>query len=767
MRLREVWPFAVVIVLSAFLLFQVQLIIGKYILPWFGGTPSVWTTCMLVFQVLLLLGYIYSHLLAGRLPMRFQARLHLSLLGLSVLIMIILAFVWSSPITPGPSWKPSGKGDPIMSIVTLLTVAVGLPFFLLATTSPLLQDWVARTTERSPYRLFALSNLGSLLGLLSYPFLLEPALTLQQQARLWSWGYGAYAALGAVCVVLVLRRNDGESGRLAADSAAPVSEQAGPGMALHLIWMLLAACGCVMFLATTNMLCQEIAVIPFLWVLPLSLYLITFIASFASSRWYRRGLFHPLYAVSAVLLLLAQRNKVMPQIICFSLALLVVGMICHGELARLKPASRHLTGFYLMIALGGAVGGVAVAVIAPHLFSGFWEFQAAFIGCGVLLFGALLRDRDSWLRRGPRWVPAALVAGVAVAVAGGGWLRPALYSYLPGERYLMLILLGAGLPAAWAAIGPGRTARSVRWTQAYCVGVIALIGVALGVQMHAEIKGSFYRFRSFFGSFRVERQDKALILRHGETMHGWQIRDGVHDPTPTAYYATNTGIGALLWYHPKRQAVTGEAQYLRVGIVGLGTGTLAAYGRANDYYCFYEIDPAIAWISHGPQALFTYLKNSAARVEVVMGDGRLSLEREAAGGKLQKFDVLVLDAFSSDSIPVHLLTREAMELYLRHLRDEDSVVAFHISNRILDLSPILKGLAKEFNLTLKLFNTVGKGPITASTRWGLLSRNPDAFQKNPKLASRSAPPSSKGHLSILWTDDFSNLFQIIEPQAWW
>jgi len=759
-------PYAVAIFLGAFLLFQVELIIAKYILPWFGGAPAVWTTCMLVFQVLLLAGYVYAHLLATRMRLSAQAVTHLCLMGFSVVLLAGLAFLWPSPITPGSNWKPVGSAEPVWHIVSLLTVSIGAPFFLLAATSPLLQSWFAQTRDRSPYRLFALSNLGSLLGLLSYPFMLEPHLTLNRQAWVWAAGYVVYSLITAACAALALRGEPTTARRLASTSPKPVSEEARPGLVKYLMWFFLAACGCVMFLATTNMVCQEIAVIPFLWVLPLSLYLLTFIACFDSNWWYRRGIFHPLFFVSLVLVLITQKAPVLPQIGSYSLALFVVCMICHGELARLKPASRYLTSFYLMIAGGGAAGGVFVALIAPNIFPAFWEFQFAIFGCGILLALVLFRDRDSWFYRGSPWLACIMVLGVAAAIETSRLLFPD-FALLQKLRVYYLVFLGAaGLLAVWSALKPDKFQRRFRLSQAYALGVLALMGIACVMQVQYPLKGVYARFRSFFGAFRIEQNGSNLVLLHGRALHGWQIRDGVRDPTPTAYYATNTGIGIMLWNHPKRRlSLSVPESDLRVGVIGLGAGTLAAYGRPGDYYCFYEIDPAIARIAQGPQAIFTFLKNSAAIVEVVLGDGRLSLERQAVQGNLRKYDVLILDAFSSDSIPVHLLTREAMQLYLSHLRGPDSVVAFHISNRILDLRPVLRGLSREFNLALIIVHS-RTGKVTAGTTWGLLSRNPQVFEI-PELRSAAAAYRKSGDSTVLWTDDYSNLLDLVQKNAWW
>jgi len=685
------------------------------------------------------------------------------LMGLSVLVMIGLAFIWPSPITPGASWKPEGNAQPVWQIIYLLTVAIGLPFFLLSTTSPLLQEWFARTRGRSPYRLFALSNFGSLLGLLTYPFLFEPNLTLKHQAWIWSCGYGAYIIFGAVCAILTYLTKRGLSDSSSVHNLKLVSNEVRPSAGLHFLWLILPSCACVMFLATTNMLCQEIAVIPFLWVLPLSIYLITFIACFESNRWYRRSPFHVLFIISLMLILLTTKIKVLPQIGSYSLALFVVGMICHGELARLKPSSTYLTNFYLMIALGGALGGIFVVLIAPLIFPAFWEFQTAFLGCGLLLFIVLFRDRNSWLYRSLKWLPSCLVMGLAILIGAAGLVSPVVFSYLSEKIYLTIILAGAGLLAAWIAFRPPKLFARYRWTQVYVLGILFLVGTALIIQMNSQVQNSFIRFRSFFGVFNVVEKEKIFVLVHGKIRHGWQIQDGVHDTVPTCYYSTNTGIGKMIRY----RQLASNGRGLRIGVVGLGTGTLAAYGTNTpfDYYCFYEIDPAVVRISDGPQAIFTFLKNSVATTDIVLGDGRLSLEREATRGELKKFDILVLDAFSSDAIPIHLLTKEAMQLYLKHLRDQDSVVAFHISNGVLNLAPVLRGLSREFNLALIIVDSTS-GQFTEASRWGLFSHNPKVFEI-PELQSSIEPTQISGDSTILWTDDYSNLFQIVNPQAWW
>jgi hypothetical protein len=748
---------------GAFLLFQVQLILAKYILPWFGGGPSVWTACMLLFQVLLLAGYGYAHLLSMRFAPRTQARVHLLLLGFSVVVLAGMACIWPSPITPGSAWKPIGGAQPIWQIVKLLFAGIGIPFSILATTSPLLQVWFGHALKRSPYRLYALSNVGSLLGLLTYPFLVEPNLTLRRQAWLWSIGYVLFAAMCVACALPAWRAAGGVQPEAVPASAQASVEEAKPGPGLQSLWMFLACCACMMFLATTNMLCQEMAVIPFLWVLTLSLYLLTFIACFSSRRWYPRALFHPLYFVALLMVLVTKISVVLRQIGGYSLALFVVAMICHGELVRLKPAVKYLTSFYLMIATGGAIAGVFVGLVAPLIFPAFWEFQLAGWGCGFLLVLVLLRDRDSWFYRGPGWLPLLIVVGIAAAVEAAAIFLPSLATLLPPQAGMRWAFGAAALLAVWPALKGGSAPRRSLWLQIYALGAFALMGSAFLTQARSQVEGSVTRFRSFFGSFRISDWENGWLLLHGQTIHGWQLRDPFRQATPTTYYGTDTGIGILLNNYPAR-VFKNPAAGLRVGVVGLGAGTLAAYGRRQDNFSFYEIDPIIKRISYGPEATFTFLNQSAAKVDVVLGDARVSLEREAAAGEFQRFDILILDAFSSDSVPVHLLTQEAVQLYLRHLRGPESVIAFHITNRILDLSPVLRGMSRALHLDLALVKT-DDGDVSYACRWGFLSQDHSVLHFR-ELEQHLEPALSDPPV-VLWTDDYSNLFSLVKPKAWW
>ena len=405
--------YAITIFSGAFLLFQVEPLLARYILPWFGGTPAVWIACVLFFQLLLVFGYAYSHAIATRLRPRHQVAIHLSLVIVCLLLMAGLARVWNSPITPSASWKPTNSDFPIPHIFLLLVVSIGLPYFILSTTGPLLQAWFARSHEGiSPYRLYALSNIGSLLALVSYPFVVEPALSLRAQATLWSILFVGFA-IGVGLCARQLRRIS-----LLTLTAVSVFESRGqfvpaPTGATRILWIALAMVASVMLLATTNQICQQVAVIPFLWVLPLAIYLLSFIICFDNQRWYQRGFFHPALGVAvcfALVVLCSPNASIVVQIVTYSILLFTICMVCHGELAALKPHERYLTSFYLMVAIGGAAGGVFVVVIAPWLFTGYWEFHLAIWTSLLILFVVLMRDPSSWIHERKPVVAMALLA---------------------------------------------------------------------------------------------------------------------------------------------------------------------------------------------------------------------------------------------------------------------------------------------------------------------------------------------------------------------
>jgi SAM-dependent methyltransferase len=678
--------YACTIVVSAFLLFQVQPVIAKIILPWFGGSAAVWTVCLLFFQVVLLLGYAYAHAVVRYLKPRAQTVLHGLLLAASLAVL---------PIYPSQLLKPAGTADPTWGILSLLGLTVGLPYFLLSTTGPLLQAWYAREHRGAmPYRLYALSNAGSMFALLSYPVLFEPRLTTHQQAGTWSVGYAAFVLL---CGFMAVRaRNFTAPG--AAEGEAPVPK---PEARQYAMWLLLPATASILLLAITNHISQNVAAIPFLWILPLSIYLLSFILCFESSGWYRRNPYLPLVALAlgAMAYGLFKENaedRVTPIwwiVLLFALGLFTCCMVCHGELARLKPDPKYLTHFYLAISAGGALGGIFVGLLAPRIFPSFYELPLGLVLCAVLVLFALSLDPETahWFRG---WRTILPFAGAAATVA---------------------------------------------------------MAVYQGKNIKEQAEYSRVLVRNFYGALRV-RDDGAenslntvRTLTNGTINHGNEYVNVAKRRMPTTYYGPQTGVGIAIREKQKKGAI-------RVGVVGLGTGTMAAYGRLGDYYRYYEINPLVPPIA---REQFFFVPNCPAKLDIAMGDARLSLEREPP----ENFDLLVVDAFSSDAIPVHLLTEEAMTLFFRHLRP-DGVLAVHISNRYLDLQPVVEGEAAVLGKQTRTIDTEddpGAGVFSAT--WVLVYAPASGF--DPPEFLYSADIKSRRKIRM-WTDDYSNLYQILK-----
>lgn len=673
--------YACTIFLGAFLLFQVQPIIGKMILPWFGGSAAVWSTCLLFFQVLLLFGYLYAHW-TGKLPFRNQAFLHIFLLACSLALL---------PVTPDHVWKPNGESDPTWRIIALMTATVGLPYFLLSTTGPLLQSWFAREQSGTvPYRLFALSNLGSMLGLLSYPVLFEPRLSMQSLSSGWS---ATYAAFAAICAALAWHASKLP---IASDPLKP--EQQKSGWECRMTWVALAAWPAVMLMAVTSHLTQNVAPVPFLWVLPLSLYLLSFILCFESERWYRRSWYLPLFLVWFVVMNIDLIKPFVRQGVIFPIALYCSGlfiacMVCHGELSRRKPPPSQLTSFYLMIALGGALGGLFVAIIAPRIFNNNYEMPISIIAIALLILSLLAKD-------------------------------PQLAAHRTWGRRI-------GLKLTAVAVG--------------LVSVMTTAATARQVGSQMLVARNFYGTLQVEDAYTMSGMERQLV--HGAILHGSQNLDPERRMQPTTYYGPNSGVAMAI------SATRELRRPQRIGIVGLGTGTLAAYGRDGDEYRFYEINPLVISIAHSQ---FTFLSDSRAAIATVLGDARLSLEREPAQG----FDVLAVDAFSGDSIPVHLLTREAFQVYFSHVRP-GGILAIHVSNKNLDLTPVVKHAADYFGKYAKLVDTESdQMEGWNGSTWILLSDSHEVFANEEIWEAAS---DIAGALTIpAWTDDYSSIFPILK-----
>jgi hypothetical protein len=601
------------VLLGAFLLFQVQPLLSKWILPWFGGGASVWTACMLFFQSVLFAGYAFAHFSERHAPRPLALVLQLGL---------VAAAAFSLPIGPGEAWRRASSGYPTWGILLVLLVHAGGPCLVLSSTGPLVQSWYARSCPgRSPYRLYALSNAGSLAALLTYPVAFEPFLGLKGQSALWTGAFAVFLALYAAGAVFARRRppaRDLEDGGEPAPSAGRVA-----------LWIALPAFASWMLLASTNQICQDLAVIPFLWVLPLAAYLVSFIAAFDHPRWYRPAAVATatmvLVLATAFLVQASYTMRLVPGLLAALATLFFLCLFCHGELARLKPAPRHLTGYYLALSGGGALGGIFVSLAAPRLFSAFWEWN--------------------------------LGMAIAYAAAGGRlvWIfREAIREH----KYIATFFISS------AAAG---------------LVIIGYCSEAWRVPLE--------RARTYYGVVTIrEHRGQPPHVRpcrdmvNGFVLHGRQYLNEEDRAKPTTYYVEESGIGAALGFFRDRED-------LRVGVVGLGVGTLAAYARLpGQSFRFYEINPDVIRLS---RKHFTFLGDCRGRVEVVPGDARRSLEREPP----QRFHVLALDAFSGDTIPTHLLTAEAMAAYLRHL-EPDGVMAFHVSNRCLDLPPVVRGLAR-------------------------------------------------------------------------
>ena len=682
------WLWGGTVFLSAFLLFQVQPILAKLVLPWFGGAAAVWTISLAFYQLTYLLGNAYAHGLIQWGGLRFSSRLH---------ALILLASLLLLPILPSPFWQPQGGEEPAWRILGLLAATVGLPFLLLSATSPLLQAWHTRGREGArPYRYYAISNAGSLLALLSYPFVVEPLLSTRRQAFVWSLAYGGFVVL---CTAMAFRQPAGKLLRM----GPPPQER--PDWNLQLLWVALAATASALLLSITHHISQNIAAVPLLWIVPLSLYLLSLIFCFEGHRWYRRSLFLRLLPVALAGMAYAlspefENSGPLLQVPLFCAGLFVCCMACHGEMAELKPRPEFLTLFYLMVSAGGALGGIFVGVVAPRVFRGFYELPVALGVCVLLLLIVLYREPETSQQK---------------------WGQPALL---------------------------------------VATGVTALLLVFLFHVTRLQDQQALVMVRNFYGVLRVNDVAPGAIrpamrqLRNGTIVHGAQILDIARRDVPTTYYGQQSGAGIALLLARQRGNI-------HVGVIGLGVGTLARYGQEGDHYSFYEINPRVIDLA---RTQFDFVSQSRAHIEMIRGDARLSLEKQTP----QEFDVLLVDAFSSDAIPVHLLTREAFELYFRHLKPQ-GVLAIHVSNRFLDLPPVVEAGARSTGVrAIKIIAPEDAANVVYQSTWMLLDRPSgpvDAAGAAPAPVDPPPPgtvPQTEERIVRTWTDDYSNLLAILK-----
>lgn len=691
--------FAAAIFVSAFLLFQVQPLIGKFILPWFGGSPAVWTTCMLFFQVILFLGYSYAHAITRFLSGRQQRAIHLALIVLALCTL---------PIIPDSSWKPTEGAHPTGRILLLLSVTVGVSYFVLSSTGPLLQVWFSHVCPgRSPYRLYSLSNAGSLLALISYPLVVEPLWPIAHQAGAWSGLFVVFALLSATCAFWA-----GSMPKVVRGTASDQDMTNHPTVWRQTLWLTLPACSCLMLLATTNQVTQDVAPIPFLWVVPLCLYLLSFIICFDHEAWYRRGIIAPVTAASLFLVAGLQEwpgwfgltLSTIQELFFYFVALFGVCMVCHGEVVRLRPGASYLTEFYLMLSAGGALGGVLVSLIAPRVFTTYFE-----------------------------WPLGLCVSFAIAAVVGAQVVRDRLTRTTRHDH----------------------SATSHRNSFSFPVGLSAIAGIQLLALSQIAVwqfnySQAIYRNRNFYGTVRVydSISDGGQPFRSfmsGHINHGQQWTSAEKRRLPTSYYGEQTACGMAFEGLKDRPS-------LRIGVIGLGVGTIATYARPSDNIRFYEINPEVEFIA---RTHFKFLSDCCGRCDVVLSDARLALEREAPN----QYDLFIIDAFTSDAPPIHLLTHEAFKQYARHVRP-DGLLLVNVTNTYLELAPVIARLGEAQGWkSVRIRTPYDPERLRYRTDYVVFFQDRSMF---PSTANLEMMPEEMIRAAPFWTDQYSNLVQVLK-----
>jgi len=738
---------------AAFLLFVLELVTAKALLPRFGGSPMVWTTCMLVYQVLLLAGYSYAHGLSRLGSLRRQTIIYI--------IMLVAAVVVSAWRIKQDSFAGDGfSTQPFIDLMVTLAGTIALPFVVISSTSPLIQHWLRNHPARRPvYTLYAVSNVGSFAGLLAYPFLIEPLMRVDRQFHLWSLFFAVTAA-GLMWMSLNVQRFSFSEKRSDTPDDGPQ-----PSRSDRALWILLPATTSALLLSSTNELCQDLAVFPFLWVVPLSLYLLSFVMTFRTHS--MSNMLAPAAVTTLIGMGAVSVGMMLPATVMILMVAALVFVLCiavHRELYRLRPSTKYLTSFYLWTATGSSIGALSITLLPPLFFRGFWELPISVLAVWLVLVIATLKDPDGCMRKGDRRHVAALL-GITLYLVINMIPEEVLRHYItrwPGAWSVPLRLAAAtaGAIIIWLFIGQRRFVNAAIWPRVLAGLIIFLVESWLVQRIRNDLADSVHVSRNFFGVVRLQEMvhtDTGIHIRqltHGRINHGFQYMNESLIRQPTAYHSRSSGIGRLL---TELQAQNDD---IHIGVTGLGAGALAAYPREKDRMTFYEIDPSVINSSSGDQAFFHFINNSPGKIDIVTGDARQSLRREFLENGSRRYDVLALDAFSSDAVPTHLLTREAFALYLDHLSEPNGVIAVNISNRFLDLEPVMADIARHYGLYSVMLDTLGDPPIRTRSLWVLMSRDAGILQAS--IIAEAARPLN--YWTVAWTDSYSSPFALMK---WW
>jgi hypothetical protein len=682
--------------ISAFLVFQIQPIISKIILPWFGGGASIWTTCMLFFQSFLLVGYLYAFILTKILRVKYQIIFHLVCLLLSLFLLPnSIADIQNTQISGTPTW----------SVLKVLFFSLGFPYLILSANTPLLQHWfTSETNGANPYRLYAISNIGSFLALVSYPILIEPFIPLDWQIKIWSGIYWLFVLMVGWIFFVVTKQNTKDKLFITEQLTVP-----RVGSFRLILWFMLSALGVILLVSTTNALTQNVPPVPFLWLAPLAIYLFTYVLAFSNIAIYVRYIWQPLFMllsfVGLLIYFIGGQFDIITQFLIYLLILLCGCMICHGELNFLKPQQGNTTLFYLVLSAGGVCGSFLVSFVAKSLFNEFLEFPLAIFSILILTTVSLWRNKKNELEE------------ANLSMNG-------MFSF---SQISKLASLSSVVSLVW---------------------LLAFTNLKNQYQQYDIAKA-----RNFYGILTVKDITTGKVnerrLIDGTTSHGSQSLSLFKSYLPLSYYRPGTGVQMVI------EQLSSDSK-LQVGIIGLGVGALAAYGNSGDYYTFYELNPLV---SDFAKSYFSYLGNTKANVDIKLGDARVTLQNELDLGRINSFDLLVIDAFSGDLIPTHLMTYEAFLLYKQHISTQ-GVMALHISNRHLSLLPVIMHHSKSLNMQVMLFETPGAGN-EHDAQWVVLTNNSRLIQ-SAKLISRQTLIAEDQFQHVLWTDDYSSLLPILK-----